>query len=434
NEFIAYEVTSLGVNTTPVISALGGTTQGNFFGAMKISPNGKKIAVSNVADSRLAICDFNPVTGKVSNFMNLQIVAYGLEFSPNSKLLYAADIAENKALTQFNLEYNNETDIYNSRVVIAHAKANQNFGALQLGPDGKIYISKWNLDHIDVINSPNRLGLSCNYQLEAIYLEGKISKNGLPPFIQSYFNRTISFEDICFGSATMFELSDTVDSAVWDFGDPTSGINNTSTDLEPTHVFSAPGVYEVTVISSDDIQTTSNTTTVTIYDQHIVALPPDFLNDITVVDSSNNNSITINITNLESGDYEFALDNQFSFYQDEPYFENVKAGIHTFYIRDRNDCDIRFIDISVIGYPKYFTPNGDGINDYWHVEGVNGQFHTNSDIFIYDRYGKLLKQLAITSNGWDCTFNGSMMPTDDYWFHVKLEDGRQFKGHFTLKR
>lgn len=308
NEFIAYEVTSSGVNMTPVVSALGGTANRNFFGVMKISPNGKKIAISNVADSRLALCDFNPVTGQVTNFMNLQIVAYVLEFSPNSKLLYTTDIADIKALTQFNLESNNEADIYNSRVVIATAEDNQNFGALQLGPDGKIYIAKWALGHLDVINNPNRLGLSCNYQAETIYLEGKTSKLGLPPFIQSYFNRTISFENICFGSSTMFEVSN-LDAPLWDFGDPNSGSNNTLTDLEPTHVFSTPGVYEVTVSSNDGTEIIS-TTSVTIYDQQINALPSSFLNDITVVDNSENNSITVDITNLEPGDYEFILDDQ----------------------------------------------------------------------------------------------------------------------------
>jgi gliding motility-associated-like protein len=187
-------------------------------------------------------------------------------------------------------------------------------------------------------------------------------------------------------------------------------------------------------VSSIDGTEIVSSTSVTIYDQHIEALPSGFLNDIKVVDNSDNNSITINTANLEAGDYEFALDDQFSFYQNEPYFKNVKAGIHTLYIRDRSNCDIKFIDISVIGYPKYFTPNGDGINDFWHIGGVNGQFQTNSDIFIYDRYGKLLKQLTAISNGWDGTFNGSMLPSDDYWFRVKFQDGREFKGHFALKR
>ncbi|MBU3822058.1 T9SS type B sorting domain-containing protein [Flavobacteriaceae bacterium XHP0103] len=435
NEFIAYEVTSSGVNTTPVISTLGGTPGGIFSGVMKISPNGKKIAISNAANSRLALCDFNPVTGQVSNYMNLQISAYGLEFSPNSKLLYVSDNYDGRALYQFNLESNNETEIYNSRLLISDGVTDNDFGSMQLGTDGKIYVARYDKGYLDVIDEPNLLGLNCNYQLEAVYLDGKISKLGLPPFIQSFFNSySISFENICFGSDTMFELSDTVDAVTWDFGDPASGVDNTSQDLQPTHVFSSPGVYEVKVTYTADLAVSKDTTSVTIYDQQITMLPSSFLNDIAVVDNSDNNTITIDITNLEPGDYEFTLNEEFSNYQDEPYFENIKAGIYTLYIREKNSCRVGSIQISVIGYPKYFTPNGDGVNDYWRIEGINEQFQTNSDIFIYDRYGKLLKQLNPTSKGWDGTFNGRMLPTDDYWFSVFLEDGRQFKGHFTLKR
>ncbi len=112
----------------------------------------------------------------------------------------------------------------------------------------------------------------------------------------------------------------------------------------------------------------------------------------------------------------------------------MKSGIHSVYVRYKKRCGTSFIEISVIGYPKYFTPNGDDVHDYWRIDGVNSQFQTNSAIFIYDRYGKLLKQLVTPSLGWDGTFNGSMMPTDDYWFRVQLEDGREFKGHFALKR
>lgn len=431
NEFIAYEVTSSGVNTNPVISALGGTTMGNFFGVMKISPNGRKIAISNIADGRLALCDFNPVTGQVSNYMNLQIHAYGIEFSPNSKLLYVCDIAEGKTLTQFNLESNNEAEIYNSRVIVSHAKDNQNFGALQLGPDGKIYIAKWALGHLDVINNPNRLGLNCNYQAEAVHLDGRISKLGLPPFIQSFFNRTISFENICFGSTTQFELSD-VDSAVWDFGDPNSGTYNASTDIEPTHIFSAPGTYQVSVTATIDIETVTATTTITILEEESVASIPDYLNGIEVIDSSDNNSITVRVENLQSGNYEFALDG-FS-YQNEPYFSPIAPGMHTLYIKNKENCIISYIMVPVVGYPKYFTPNGDGVNDYWQIKDFYDMFQFHSDIFIYDRYGKLLKQMGTSTMGWDGSFNGSMLPSDDYWFRVKLLDGKEFKGHFTLKR
>ena len=81
-----------------------------------------------------------------------------------------------------------------------------------------------------------------------------------------------------------------------------------------------------------------------------------------------------------------------------------------------------------------FTPNNDGFNDTWQVYGVSSLFQPNSKIYIFDRYGKLLKELNLSGKGWDGSFNGKKLPTDDYWFSVALQDGRIFKSHFTLKR
>lgn len=89
--------------------------------------------------------------------------------------------------------------------------------------------------------------------------------------------------------------------------------------------------------------------------------------------------------------------------------------------------------IYVLGIPNFFTPNGDGYNDYWNIQGVN-PVNANSIIYIFDRYGKLLKQISATGNGWDGTYNNNLMPSDDYWYNIQLSDGRNVKGHFTLKR
>jgi len=86
----------------------------------------------------------------------------------------------------------------------------------------------------------------------------------------------------------------------------------------------------------------------------------------------------------------------------------------------------------VFGYPKFLTPNGDGYNDTWQLDGIN--FQPATLIYIYDRFGKLLVKLDPTSDGWDGRYRGRMMPDGDYWFNVKLEDGRLFKGHFSLLR
>ena len=153
----------------------------------------------------------------------------------------------------------------------------------------------------------------------------------------------------------------------------------------------------------------------------------------TIVDMNNSNSVTINNTGV--GLYEYSLDAPLGPFQNSNFFDNVTAGIHDIYINDKNGCGTVSETIAVVGVPNFFTPNNDGYNDYWGVKGVNADFYSNSTIYIFDRFGKLLKQwVPSRSEGWDGTFNGISMPADDYWYTVKLEDGREAKGHFSLKR
>lgn len=144
------------------------------------------------------------------------------------------------------------------------------------------------------------------------------------------------------------------------------------------------------------------------------------------------NSVRVNVSG--QGDYEYSLDAPLGPYQVSNLFENVAAGIHDIYIIDKNGCGTTTKQIAVIGVPKFFTPNGDGYNDYWNIKGVNASFSSKSILYIFDRYGKLLKQVSPSSQGWDGTLNGEPLPADDYWFTLKLEDGREAKGHFSLKR
>ena len=145
-------------------------------------------------------------------------------------------------------------------------------------------------------------------------------------------------------------------------------------------------------------------------------------------------NITLNTENLGSGDYEFSLDDSSGPYQDEAFFEGVYPGIIELYVRDKNGCGISKISVSLLGHMKFFSPNGDGINDFWQILGVNEDFQSNSRIYIYDRYGKLLANLRPSEMGWDGTFNGNPLPQNDYWFQVFFEDGRTHSGHFSLLR
>lgn len=185
-----------------------------------------------------------------------------------------------------------------------------------------------------------------------------------------------------------------------------------------------PGTYTVRVTNTNGC---FKDRTITVLASNIATI-----DNLEVTDLTQNNSITVLVSG--EGDYEFSLDNANGPFQDSNTFNNLQPGIYTVYVRDKNNCGVVDEMVSVIGFPKYFTPNDDGYNDFWQIKGVNRNFQPNTVIYIFDRYGKLLAELDPLGSGWDGNFNGKPMPTNDYWFSVQLEDGRNAKGHFTLKR
>jgi gliding motility-associated-like protein len=123
-------------------------------------------------------------------------------------------------------------------------------------------------------------------------------------------------------------------------------------------------------------------------------------------------------------------------FQTSNVFTNVTSGIHSIVVIDtKGKCGVVTLIAHVLRYPHYFTPNGDGYNDTWAIWDL--AYQTKARIFIYDRYGKLIKQISPTGQGWDGTYNGEMLPSTDYWFEVfyKLNGiDQEYKSHFSLKR
>lgn len=201
--------------------------------------------------------------------------------------------------------------------------------------------------------------------------------------------------------------------------------NGTLTDVTTTfNNINAVGTYTVMVTSTDGC---SNSRT-------IIVMPSDVasIDSINISQATANNTVTIEISG--DGDYEFALDSNNGFYQDSNVFTNVNPGFHDVFVRDKNGCGIVEQRFSVLGFPKFFTPNNDGFNDFWQVFGVDSEFNTGIDIKIFDRYGKLIKQMTDINNTWDGSLNGKPMATNDYWYLATLTDGTTYRGHFTLKR
>lgn len=186
SRFNVYKITPSGITTTPVVSQF--TTASGFFGYMKISPNGTKIAMANFGQT-FHLYDFNPATGVVSNQVVVPINiggfgSYGIEFSPNSNLVYVADHRGQHRVFQYNITLATPT-LISASVVPLPTSSPIALGGIQLGPDNKIYVARELNGFLGVINNPDVEGLGCNYVPQGLALAGKLSNLGLPGFVAS---------------------------------------------------------------------------------------------------------------------------------------------------------------------------------------------------------------------------------------------------------
>ncbi len=196
--------------------------------------------------------------------------------------------------------------------------------------------------------------------------------------------------------------------------------------ISPTLDVNEVGTYTVKIKNKNNC---SKTKTI-----EVTASNKATITKIDITDLTTNDSNKITVIVIGKGEYQYALDNPNGPFQDSNVFENIPAGIHEVYVNDKKNCGTIHKTAAVIGAPKFFTPNNDGHNDYWNIEGLNIDIYKKAVIFIYDRYGKLIKQIHPSDLGWDGTFTGNPLPSDDYWYTLKLEDNREAKGHFSLKR
>ncbi|MGY8909755.1 MAG: T9SS type B sorting domain-containing protein [Flavobacteriales bacterium] len=136
-----------------------------------------------------------------------------------------------------------------------------------------------------------------------------------------------------------------------------------------------------------------------------------------------NNTITLNVNG--NSNYEFSLDNTSFFGNGTSFtFTNVEAGLRTIYVRDLNNCEEPIqTKVSVIGFKKFFTPNGDGNNDFWNIKGLTATSFKSVNVYIFDRYGKIIGSITdFNSLGWDGTYNGKLLMTNNYWFKAEIID------------
>ena len=205
----------------------------------------------------------------------------------------------------------------------------------------------------------------------------------------------------------------------WDSGETTPSID-----------VAQEGIYTVTVTNTQNGVSCSLSKPVAV----IVSDPP-IISNVEIEDLQEKNTVTV--FTQEEGDWEYRLDN--GPYQSSPTFKDVLAGMHTVTVNDNRGCGSVTEQIVVVGFPKFFTPNGDNMYDYWQITGISNL--DNPIVSIYNRYGKLLTQLTRNSEGWDGTFAGKPLPSSDYWFKLTYKDtngqiteAKYINNHFSLKR
>lgn len=263
DEYYSYLVSSSGIGS-PVVSSTGNFTGGlseYSRGQMKFSPDGSKLAVAyNIAYDYFELMDFDQSTGVLSNPVKLtpnppatetfSVGAYGVEFSPNSQLLYVAAsylFSSPRLFTiyQYDVSSGDPLQIVASKKLINDTEFN---GGMQLGPDKKIYIATFD-NYLNAINDPDVAGAGCGFIKNAVSLTAS-SKGSLPTFIQSYFTDPIIALGNCEFQNINFPIqhSNNLTSVEWNFGDPASGLDNTSTLFAPQHIYTLQGVYTVRLV------------------------------------------------------------------------------------------------------------------------------------------------------------------------------------------
>lgn len=220
---------------------------------------------------------------------------------------------------------------------------------------------------------------------------------------------------ICEGSSITVNPGTGFDSYLWSTSETSQSIN-----------ISTPGNYSVTVTKNHGGVSCTSVKNFTVTNSNAAIIQEIITSDWT----SNQNTMSVLLTTNSNGDYVYSIDG--INYQTSNTFSDLTNGEYTVFVKDNNGCGITSQEVYLLMYPHFFTPNEDGYNDTWKIEF--SEIEPNLTIKIFNRFGKLLKELDSNSKGWNGTYLGQPLPSDDYWFVVKRNNGKEFRAHFALKR
>jgi gliding motility-associated-like protein len=382
NEFLAWKIDACGVSAQPVVSTVGsifasvpiGATEA-WSGAMDASPDGNRIGMPVDWSDRIEFFDFNKTTGVVSNPLTVNVTddsspgflrKYGACFSPDGSKFYYTNI---NSVYQLNLSTFTSAAIASSSTLIYSPILEPIvYPCLQIeqAPNNKLYVAIGNAERLDEISSPNSLGLGCDYVTNAVSFGPATCQLGLPaqvPLGGFAANSIIAFlPDSCLQSSISFsiETASPINQVNWNFGDPNSGANNSSSDSNPSHQFSEIGTYQITTIVEFDC-----------------------------------------------------------------YIDTITQNITLF------NCTDTITPILPFEFPNVFTPNSDGINDFFEIENLPA----NTEVIILNRWGNVVFSSTDYQNNWDGKDDSGRALVDGvYTFKFKSQAGKIGHGFVQILR
>ncbi len=440
--FYSYLLTDTALVTTPITTSIGHqhsgdpTSSNNGAGSMKISPDGSKLALVIPDDGIVEVYDFDNSTGKVSNLKSSAagqfVYANGIEFSPdNSKLYFTITPLGDGTNYIYQLDLS-QSNPFSSPVAIEqfdvslNGSADSLLGAMQLAPDGKIYVAQFRRgvnekDKLGVIYNPNRPGTESNYNElnhnpnNGLYLNGGKSLIGLPNFVSTFLDIPhFWWEDQCHKDTTKFIIRNTanIDDSDWDFNDPSGQVIDNNI-LAPEFVFSGPGDYS---ISLTETYGSSNYT----YPASIRIHP---LPDVILAEGVDTLFILENSSvRLDAGEWDF--------YEWQPggsterYLDVSAEGLYTVMVTDSNCCrntDDVYVRYATINFPNAFRPSSNNsLNNVFKVVGEFGGFKSYK-MNIFNRWGQLVFESEDPEEGWDGTYKGEDAPHGTYVYYAFFE-------------
>lgn len=425
NKFHAFKVTEAGVETNAVVSSAGVSISDDIYaneltGNIKFSPKGDKIALTSYGHGIVQIFSFNNSTGEVSNPTTINVTLpspnhgpYSVEFSPDGTKVYATAVklssmnGENNRLYQYDLLTGATETLLND------IPFNDDVMQVQLARDGQIYVLRRNQAVLGAIRNPNRSVLDCNYTETALGLNGVKAYNGLPNFVSSYLDiPPVDYDTKCDEDPTVFTLlnQNNVTTVDWNFGDPDSPSNIvTGGSVSETHMFSKAGDF--TVVYTEHFGGKSWTDSVNVT---INPLPSDIFaaDSIPIVDG---NSITVYAT---EGMYSY-------FWQDGSTnigYTITQPGDYTVLVEDMNCCknmDTLKVKELEIDIPNAFSPDGNGINDYFKALGSPGDV-IDFSLRVYNKWGQLIWETFDILDKWDGKIGSTPAPAGIYNWRIAL--------------